>query len=202
VAIVMGLCPTLESREEEMVYALARRAHAHGLLVTSCTSRRAERSQLVLDVEARRVRDPSSPERGDLVVGLFGLGPGIRSIEQICKESEGLALDELFSPSKPFGSVLFKPLDRGLYHLGVVLDGGDVQTAVARELPEGLHLSFDQPRWSPPEELTWVRQFARSDEETLAMALLVPAQHLDELLSHIAAWGEEACVLARVVGQD
>ena len=170
-------------------------------------------------VERSQLIDGSNIKTGHIVLGLASSGPHsngyslIRKVLEQSGDNPSMRLSEsslgeaLLAPTriyvKPLLSLIVQhPLD-GLAHI----TGGGISENIIRIIPAGLGLEIDLSAWQLPAVFEWLQTRGGIDQQEMlrtfncgiGMVLLVAEDSADDICLALAAAGEPACRIGRVI---
>jgi phosphoribosylformylglycinamidine cyclo-ligase len=170
-------------------------------------------------VEKSRIIDGRRIAAGDVVIGLASSGPhsnGFSLIRRIVERSAGgLATpfagatvgDALIAPTriyvKPLLALMREMPVKGMAHI----TGGGLVENVPRMLPDGVAARLEQARWQQPAIFDWLQregnvaaaEMHRVFNCGIGMAIVVAERDADAALASLAAHGERATAIGRIV---
>jgi phosphoribosylformylglycinamidine cyclo-ligase len=170
-------------------------------------------------VERSQLIDGNQIKAGHIVLGLASSGPHsngyslIRKVLEQSGDNPSMRLSEsslgeaLLAPTriyvKPLLSLIVQhPLD-GLAHI----TGGGISENIIRIIPAGLGLEIDLSAWQLPAVFEWLQTRGGIDQQEMlrtfncgiGMVLLVAEDSADDICLALAAAGEPACRIGRVI---
>jgi len=170
-------------------------------------------------VDRPQLIDGSRIKAGHIILGLASSGPHsngyslIRKVLQQSGDDASMPLGEstlgeaLLAPTRIYVKsllplILQHPVD-GLAHI----TGGGLSENIIRVIPAGLGLEIDLSAWEFPAVFNWLQTRGRIDEQEMlrtfncgiGMVLLVAEDSADGVSRALAAAGEPACRLGRVI---
>jgi phosphoribosylformylglycinamidine cyclo-ligase len=177
-------------------------------------------------VEKSAIRPRADLAEGDVVIGLPSSGlhsNGHSLARKVVLDVLGLALDarpaalagasvadELLRPTIIYASA-FATLGRAgvPWKAAAHITGGGLVENVPRMLPDGVAAHLDRDRWRRPAIFDWLQREGNvADAEMhrvfncgIGMAIVVAAADADAALASLAAYGERATVIGRIVAR-
>jgi phosphoribosylformylglycinamidine cyclo-ligase len=172
-------------------------------------------------VEKSRIVDGRGIAAGDVVIGLASSGPhsnGFSLIRRIVERSAGgLATpfagatvgDALIAPTriyvKPLLALMAALPVKGMAHI----TGGGLVENVPRMLPDGVAAHLEHARWQRPAIFDWLQREGNvADAEMhrvfncgIGMTVVVAERDADAALASLAAHGERASAIGRIVAR-
>ena len=171
-------------------------------------------------VERRRWIDGQGVQAGDVLIGLPSSGAHANGFSLIRKlvADAGVGYADPFPGGGTVGDVLLTPTrlyTRTALRLREIVDvramahitGGGLQENVPRVLPAGLGCVLDTDHWPVPAVFDWLRALSDVPVETryrtwnmgIGFVFIVPGTQKEDALSALAAMGETAYEIGRVV---
>ena len=169
-------------------------------------------------VERSKILGPERVRPGDVVVALASSGlhsNGYSLVRHVLLDKAGWALDrevpelgralgeELLTPTRVYARDILALIDAAEVHAISHITGGGLANNLARVLPSGVSATLRRDSWTPPaifQVVQQVGQVSRPDIEAtlnmgVGMALVVPADSVDELVRTASGRGLDAWVL-------
>ena len=169
-------------------------------------------------VERSKILGPDRVRAGDVVVALASSGlhsNGYSLVRHVLLNQAGWALDRdvpelgttlgeaLLTPTQVYARDILALVDAAEVHAISHVTGGGLANNLARVLPAGVAASLRRDSWTPPAIFSLVQQVGKVSqpdiEATLnmgvGMALVAPAESVDQLVRTASERGLEAWVL-------
>ncbi|MBF5056003.1 phosphoribosylformylglycinamidine cyclo-ligase [Alcanivorax sp. 521-1] len=170
-------------------------------------------------VERDGVLDGSAVEAGDKVIGLASSGPhsnGYSLIRRILEQADSTEIDGrpvidlLLEPTRIYVKPLLELIKQVPVHALAHITGGGLTENLPRVLPNGTRAVIDTAAWQWPPVFQWLQEqgqvpvpeMYRTFNCGVGMAVVVPADAVDQTLALLAAAGESAFLIGEIRASD
>ncbi len=204
-AVALRLPETHEHLLDDVAISVLRAARAQAVRVTELEYEPSGGPEIVVQLGAERVREPEPPQPGDRIIALAANGLHEQGHRTALAAAPAAGsdrkdrLEQIFSRQRAYRSVLFEPLQRGLFSIGVAVDERGLAEGVRKLMSAEVSAEIDEQGWPPAEGLERMLDAPGiPNNSRVGMALVSPEQSVQPLVEHVAIWAEAAWPIGTV----
>jgi phosphoribosylformylglycinamidine cyclo-ligase len=173
-------------------------------------------------VEKDRLVDGSRVAPGDRIIGLASSGAhsngyslirkliDIHAVDLTSQLAGATLADHLLAPTRIYVKPVLTLLEQIPVHAIAHITGGGLPGNLSRVLPANCCAELDSNSWTLPPILTWLEELSGIDKAEMyrtfncgiGMALIVPADRVDQAVSALSASGETPVAIGHISESD